>query len=77
LITSVGYLNEYYSDQLLLFDKVTDTSTLIKNIKKVTNKNIKTTANNILDFSKMKVVIIGNITKKDISLSKIIETIQN
>jgi predicted Zn-dependent peptidase len=67
---------EYYADQLLLFDKVTNTSEFINNIKKVTNKNIMTTAKNIINFSKMKVIVIGNISKKDINLSKIIQTIE-
>ena len=66
---------EYYGEELMLFPKVKSTQENVNLYQKVTQKNLINLVNQIFNFDKMKVVIIGNIKSKDIKLSKILKVV--
>lgn len=61
---------EYYAEQIALYPKITTTNEYIEKYKKITLKDINI-AQNSINFSKMKVVVVGNIKRKDIDLDQI------
>lgn len=66
---------EYYSEELLLHPKVKSTHEHLKYYQDVKRKDVIELAKNILNFDKMKVVVIGNIKSSQIDLSKIIKVV--
>jgi predicted Zn-dependent peptidase len=66
---------EYYSEELLLRKKIKSTHEHLKCYQNVKKKDIIELAKNILNFNKMKVVIMGNIKSSDINLSKIMKVV--
>jgi predicted Zn-dependent peptidase len=56
---------DYYSRQMLFFrDNILDFHELLDNFDKVTVDDIKSVANDLLDWQKMKVVLIGDYSMK-------------
>ena len=65
---------DHYLDQLMLYSKITNIKEHYKMYKKVTVSDIKSVVKDVIDFRRMKVVIIGNIKQKDINLEKMFKS---
>lgn len=62
---------DHYADQLLLYPKVSSLKEFVKLYRNITKQDLIEITKSIINFKKMKIVIIGNIKKNEINLTKI------
>lgn len=63
---------DHYSEQLLFYPIILNLKEHAKCYQNVSTSDMKDVVKNVIDFRKMKVVIIGNIKKDDVQLTKLL-----
>ena len=61
-------LAEYYAEHMLLYPKVVSHNDKLKNYNSITLNDINKVIKEVIDMDRMKMVVIGNISEKDISV---------